>query len=66
MNTFGVSKFKFTYIYDNGTYTDRVVHVREGSLDISELLEMFEHFMRGCSYSFDGHLTIEEDGDSEE
>lgn len=38
----------------------RVVHETD-SVTLSEVVEAFENYLRGCGFIFDGHLDIVED-----
>ena len=62
---------KYTFIYEHeptpydGTVaTKRTVEFRADSLD--QILPEFEHFIRGCSFIFNGNIDIVEDESYEE
>ncbi len=37
------------------------VTIETHSYELDEVLECFERFLRGCGYSFDGHIDIVKD-----
>lgn len=47
------------YNYPNQPLT-RVIHETDG-VTLEELLEAFEDHLKGCGFSFEGHLDIHEE-----
>lgn len=48
---------KFSYQYDEKS--PKITFSLSPDSTLTEVLEAFEDFLRGVTYSFDGHLTIE-------
>lgn len=54
-----ISKEQPGLIYGSGTETERTVSFNAHELSV--VLEEFELFLKGCGFSFDGHIDIVDD-----
>lgn len=51
------TKYKFVRVSDDGSKTISVTR----AMVLSEVIEEFESFLRGCGFVFDGHIEIVDD-----
>ena len=56
-----MTKFEFKCIQETGTSAKRVVIVQTDASHVTEVLEEFQVFLRGCGYYFNGTLEIVND-----
>ena len=57
-------KFKFTGEYEPMPFQDAIASKRKIEFEaesLSNILEQFEMFLRGCGYVFEGHIDIVDD-----
>lgn len=57
-------KFKFTGEYEPMPFQDAISSKRKIEFEaesLSNILEQFEMFLRGCGYVFEGHIDIVDD-----
>lgn len=57
-----IFKKKYTDLYGKETQTTIVEDTRE-DLNLEEMCTLFEDFLRGCSYHFNGHVIIQKEND---
>lgn len=59
-------KITFSRTYDND---ETIVHTISGESTLTDVLEAFQFFLKGCGYHFDGYVDIVDDeawGDEED
>lgn len=56
-------KFEYQWNVENSYTAGRKVELElpETPLELDQVLEGFEDFLRGCGYQFKGHVVIEEE-----
>lgn len=59
-------KHTFRYEVTSEEYSDFSIELSCSSVILSDVIESFEQYLRGCGFVFDGRLDLVPDNDEEE